>query len=108
MYDLDVTSPIAWKHNGMDSKTAERLRLETLRDVRWGNDLAVHDSWTLSFARPLVPGQSLARSQRVEKRLEQLAFLVKDHGQGEGAAARCRGILTDLQELGVQTSAEAG
>ncbi len=107
-YDLDVTSPIAWRHNGMDSKTAERLRLETLRDVRWGNDLAVHDSWTLSFARPLVPGHSLAKSQRVEKRLEQLAFLVKDQGEGEAAAARCRGILTDLQQLGVQTSAEAG
>ena len=104
MYELEVRSAVDWTHAGMDSQTAMRLRVEALHAVRWGNDQAVHDIWNLSYERPMVPGQPLARSLRIEKRLEQLAFLVKDHGQGEAAAARCRGILADLQQLGVQTS----
>ena len=96
-------TPADWTHKGMDSQTAMKLRSRALRAVRWGNDRAVHDIWNLSYERPMVPGQSLAQSLRIEKRLEQLAFLVKDKGQDEDAAARCRELLTDLQQLGVQT-----
>jgi len=103
VYELEVKSAADWTHKGMNSQAAMRLRMRTLRDVRWGNDQAVHDMWNLSYMRPLVPGQPLTQSLRIEKRLEQLAFLVKDQGQGDAAAARCRGILTDLQQLGVQT-----
>jgi anaerobic magnesium-protoporphyrin IX monomethyl ester cyclase len=104
MFDLEVRSPADWTHRGMDSQTAIKLRSRALRAVRWGNDLAVHDIWNLSYERPMVPGQSLAQSLRVEKRLEQLAFLVKDKGDDDAAAARCRALLTDLQQLGVSLS----
>jgi anaerobic magnesium-protoporphyrin IX monomethyl ester cyclase len=103
MYGLEVQSAAEWKHCGMNSETAIRLRLETLRAVRWSNDRAVHDGWQLPFIRPLVPEHSLAASLRVEKRLEQLAFLVKDLGAGEDAQHRCRSILSELDQLGVQT-----
>jgi radical SAM superfamily enzyme YgiQ (UPF0313 family) len=104
MYDLEVRSPADWTHRGMDSQTAMKLRSRALRAVRWGNDRAVHDIWNLSYERPMVPGQSLAQSLRVEKRLEQLAFLVKDKGDDADAGTRCRALLTDLQQLGVSLS----
>ncbi|MFM8533620.1 MAG: B12-binding domain-containing radical SAM protein [Acidimicrobiia bacterium] len=103
MYGLEVESAGEWKHCGMDSETAIRLRLDTLRAVRWGNDQAVHDGWQLPFIRPLVPQHSLSTSLRVEKRLEQLAFLVRDLGEGEDARHRCRTILAELDQFGVQT-----
>jgi hypothetical protein len=46
--------------------------------------------------------ENIAQSLRIEKRLEQLAFLVKDKGDDEDVAVRCRALLSDLQQLGVQ------
>lgn len=103
MFELEVRSPADWTHRGMDAQTAMKLRSRVLRAVRWENDQAIHDIWNLSYERPLVPGQSLSQSLRIEKRLEQLAFLVKDQGDDQDAAARGRALLDDLRQLGVQT-----
>jgi hypothetical protein len=108
MYDLEVTDGITWRHRGMDSRTAIKLRQRTLHEVRWKNESAVHDAWQLSYVRPIVPGVPLQTSVKVEKRVEQLAFLVKDQGQGEAAERRCRAILDDLERLGVDTRSAAG
>ena len=100
-YELEVTDGFTWKHAGMDSSTAIQLRAKTLFDVRWNNDNAVHDAWQLAYIRPLIPGVSLPASVKVEKRVEQLAFLVKDLGENDASAARCRQILSDLERQGV-------
>jgi hypothetical protein len=100
-YALEVTDGFTWKHQGMDSDTAIQLRAKTLFDVRWHNDNAVHDAWQLAYVRPLIPGVSLPASVKVEKRVEQLAFLVKDLGENDASAARCRQILSDLERQGV-------
>lgn len=38
---------------------------------------------------------------------ERLAYLVKDFGQDEAAAARCLGLLDELESLGVSTRSSA-
>jgi hypothetical protein len=101
MYELEVTDGFTWKHKGMDSKTAIALRAKTLVDVRWKNDRAVHDAWQLAYVRPLIPGMTLPQSLRIEKRVEQLAFLIKDLGEDDASAARCRGILDELRANGI-------
>ncbi len=108
LFDLDVTNPWTWKHNGMDSFTAQRLRSETLLAARWQSDRAVHDLWQPAFMRPFMPGISQPANLRLEKALERLAYLVKDLGQDEAAAARCRGLLAELESLGVSTVSDTG
>ncbi len=108
LYELDVTNGWTWKHSGMDSLTAIRLRAETLRAARWKSDHAVHDLWQPSYMRPFMPGLSMPTSIRLEKALERLAYLVKDQGQDEAAAARCRSLLEELASLGVSTASAAG
>jgi anaerobic magnesium-protoporphyrin IX monomethyl ester cyclase len=105
-FDLEVESPITWKHCGMDSRTAEALRAQTLFETRWKNEHAVHELWQPRYQRPLVPDVDLQTNYRIEKLVEQLAYLAKDLGTGDAVAARCRAILDELRELGVRESDE--
>jgi radical SAM superfamily enzyme YgiQ (UPF0313 family) len=109
LYDLEVTNGWTWKHSGMDSVTANRLRTETLHTARWKNDHAVHDLWQPNYMRPFMANLTMPNSIKLEKALERLAYLVKDRGEGEDAAATCRGLLDELSSMGVWTgSAERG
>lgn len=100
-FDLEVTNPITWKHCGMDSQTASALRTQTLFETRWRNEHAIHELWQPRYARPLVPDVDLQTNYRIEKLVEQLAYLAKDLGTGEAEAARCQAILGELERHGV-------
>jgi radical SAM superfamily enzyme YgiQ (UPF0313 family) len=109
LFDLEVENGWTWKHSGMDSETAQRLRAETLLAARWQSDHAVHDLWQPNYMRPFMRDLRMPQTLRLEKAIERLAYLLKDHGEGEASAARCRGLLAELSELNVWTgSADAG
>ncbi|MDP1569403.1 MAG: radical SAM protein [Vicinamibacterales bacterium] len=103
IYDLEVTNGWTWTHAGMDSITAMRLRLKTLHEVRWKNDHAVNDVWQSAYTRPFMAGAPLSVNLKIEKALERLGHVVKDFGDGEAAAERCRALLDELTALGVET-----
>ncbi len=105
IYDLQVANPLTWTHCGMDSTTALELRDRTLLETRWQNDHAVHELWQLWHMRPLVPEADLWTNYRIEKAIERLAYLVKDRGDDDDAAGRCRSLLDELSGLGVWTGA---
>lgn len=107
MHQLEVTSPVAWKHKGMDSNTALELREKTLFEARWQNDEGVHSGWQVGYERPLVPDVDLRTNYRVEKLIERLAFVQKDWGCGQAGADRCRSILVDMERLGIRLDVDA-
>jgi len=103
IYDLEVANGWTWTHAGMDSTTAMALRLQTLYEVRWKNDHAVNDVWQSAYTRPFVPGAPLSVNLKVEKAIDRLGHVVKDFGDDEAAARRCRALLDELTALGVET-----
>lgn len=102
IYELEVMNPTTWRHCGMDSATAFRLRERTLHEARWKNDHAVHELWQLWHVRPLVPDLELQANYRIEKLIERLAYLLKDHGESAATGERCRAMLRELAALGVR------
>ena len=107
MYDLQVSSGWMWKHSGMSSQTAMKLQDRTIREVRWKNDDAVLNLWQSNFMRPMLPTEPFRTGPRIEKAIERLAFCVHDLGEHADTAARCRGLLDELESLGVDTGARA-
>jgi tRNA A37 methylthiotransferase MiaB len=107
IYDLRVTNPFTWTHTGMDSATAMTLRERTIHAVRWQNDEAIHDVWQSWHDRPIHPTAPLRTSYRIEKAIERLAFAVRDLGESESTSRRVRGLLGDLEGLGVDTAASS-
>lgn len=104
-FQLEYSSPVTWKHVGMDSETAGALREKTMQEVRWKNDRAVLNLWQNSYSRPLVPGFDLTQNERVEKLVERLAFVAKDLGDGAAAADTCQTLLTELRGMGIESQA---
>ncbi len=100
-FQLEYSSPVTWKHVGMDSETAGALRERTMREVRWQSEHAVLHLWQNAYSRPLVPEFDLARNERVEKLVERLAFAVKDLGEGAAAADQCQQLLANLDDMGI-------
>lgn len=90
-----------WTHNGMDSQTAARLRLETLRDVRWKNDHAIARLWQHDYESPLLPDRSLAENKVVEKLVDRLGMLSADITDPAEAASRQADLLSRLAHHGV-------
>jgi radical SAM superfamily enzyme YgiQ (UPF0313 family) len=109
-FDLEVLDPSCearvWRHQGMDSETAARLRLETMREVRWKNDRAIARMWQHDYESPLLPGRSSADNAVVEKLVDRLGMLSADFMDASDVARRRDGLLTSLSRYGVH--AEAG
>ncbi|MFI9586922.1 LOG family protein [Streptomyces sp. NPDC052236] len=77
-----------WSHTGMDSATARRLQLETLREVRWKNDRAMQRTWQHDYELPLLPGRSTAENSAVEKLVDRLGMASADFPDAAEAAGR--------------------
>lgn len=109
-FGLEVLDPSGeariWRHNGMDSETAERLQLETLREVRWKNDRAIARVWQHDYESPLLPHRSAADNKVVEKLVDRLGMVSADFTDAAEATRRRDGVLTSLSRFGVR--AEAG
>ncbi|MET8979459.1 radical SAM protein [Streptomyces sp. NPDC004539] len=90
-----------WSHVGMDSDTAHRLQLETLREVRWKNDRAMHRTWQRDYELPLLPDRSVEENSRVEKLVDRLGMASADFPDPATAADRRAGLLADLAAHGV-------
>ncbi|MFD8869511.1 B12-binding domain-containing radical SAM protein [Streptomyces sp. NPDC059590] len=103
VFDLDGEAE-DWTHHGMDSRTAARLQLETLREVRWKNDHAIARVWQHGFESPLLPGRSPARNAVVEKLVDRLGMLSADVRDPAEAARRRDRLLSELAGHGVVTA----
>ncbi|MEV6539000.1 radical SAM protein [Streptomyces sp. NPDC051665] len=95
-----------WAHTGMDSATARRLQLETLRDVRWKNDRAIQRTWQRDYELPLLPHRSVAENAVVEKLVDRLGMASADFPDRAVAADRRAALLGQLADHGV-TSPDA-
>ena len=69
----------AWRHIGMDSATAFELNHRTLDAVRARNDDAVLIIWQDYYQRWLLPHVSRTENLRIEKTVERIAMLPRDH-----------------------------
>ncbi|HEU5059602.1 MAG TPA: radical SAM protein [Kofleriaceae bacterium] len=103
---LDPAQPAyAWSHRGMDVATARRLLTATLDEARWKNEEGVLMLWQMQYETPLVPDATPQVNRRVEKLVERLAFLPRDHRDDEQARRRFAALLAELGELGVSLEA---
>jgi anaerobic magnesium-protoporphyrin IX monomethyl ester cyclase len=100
VFDLDGEAE-DWAHNGMDSRTAARLQLEALREVRWRNDHAIARVWQHGFESPLLPDRSPAQNAVVEKLVDRLGMLSADVRDPAEATRRRDRLLSDLAGHGV-------
>lgn len=104
-FGLEVQDPSGeariWRHNGMDSETAARLQLETLREVRWRNDNAIARVWQHNFEAPLLPQRSAADNAVVEKLVDRIGMLSADFTEPAEVSRRRDGLLTSLERYGV-------
>lgn len=90
-----------WSHNGMDSATARRLQLETLREVRWKNDRAMQRTWQRDYELPLLPDRTVAENAVVEKLVDRLGMASADFPDPATATDRRAGLLAQLADHGV-------
>jgi anaerobic magnesium-protoporphyrin IX monomethyl ester cyclase len=96
-YDLDSE----WSHIGMDSGTAKSLQTAALDEIRRTNDKAVVDHWQDNYQRPLMPEAPPATNLAVEKAIERLALVARDHSDVDAGAAHVNAQLDVLQRQGV-------
>ncbi|WP_369172029.1 radical SAM protein [Streptomyces sp. R28] len=94
-----------WSHTGMDSATARRLQLQTLREVRWKNDRAIQRTWQRDYELPLLPDRSAAENSVVEKLVDRLGMASADFPDPTTAAARRADLLGQLGPHGVTSAA---
>jgi len=90
-----------WSHVGMDRATANTLRRETLRDVRWANDGAVHNLWQGLYEMPLAPTLSAKANLRIEKLIDRLGMVSVDFPDESEARRRRHASEHALDALGV-------
>ncbi|MFE0255400.1 B12-binding domain-containing radical SAM protein [Streptomyces sp. NPDC059010] len=104
-FDLRVHDPDGdaehWSHTGMDSTTARRLQLETLREVRWKNDRAIQRTWQRDYELPLLPDRSVTENSVIEKLVDRLGMASADFPNPATAATKRAGVLRQLTGHGV-------
>ena len=104
-FNIELDDPdepdLGWRHAGMDHITAHRLRQDTLREVRWGNDHAVLGLWQGNYEMPLAPTKSDADNLRIEKAIERLAWASLDIPIAERRHACTQANASELQQLGI-------
>jgi anaerobic magnesium-protoporphyrin IX monomethyl ester cyclase len=96
-YDSDSS----WSHIGMNSGEARALQAATLDEVRRRNDDAVLLYWQSGYEEPLAPGMPAATNLAIEKAIERLAMVARDHSGADSGAAQVRAQLDVLRRQGV-------
>jgi anaerobic magnesium-protoporphyrin IX monomethyl ester cyclase len=91
-YDSDS----AWAHIGMNSDEARALQASTLDEVRRRNDSAVYLYWQGRYEEALLPDAAAATNLAVEKSIERLAMIARDHPDIDAGAAEVRAELAKL------------
>ncbi|MBO3747348.1 radical SAM protein [Streptosporangiaceae bacterium NEAU-GS5] len=98
---LDEENPdFSWRHCGMDVETAYELNHRTLDEVRRRNDDAVLIIWQDAYQRWLVPSLSRAENLRLEKTVERVAMLPRDHPDPREGMPVLDGLLERLRRWG--------
>lgn len=109
-FGLEVQDPSGeariWRHDGMDSETAARLQLETLREVRWRNDHAIARTWQHDYETPMLPHRGAADNAVVEKLVDRLGMVSADFTDCAEVARRRDGLLADLARYDVRAEPE--
>ncbi|MFI7080182.1 B12-binding domain-containing radical SAM protein [Micromonospora sp. NPDC049903] len=102
---IEVDDPEApdysWRHHGMDIHQARQLWRQTLEEVRWGSDTAVHLLWQKDYETPLIPWRDARTNFRLEKLVERLAMLPTAEPDPRRARPRIARILDELAREGV-------
>jgi hypothetical protein len=91
----------SWSHCGMDAQQAQKLLTQTLDDVRWKNDTAIHYLWQPEYESPLSPALDRASSHRLQKIVERYAMLPTVTEPGSDLH---QSVVHDLNQLGVTTT----
>lgn len=94
-----------WNHNGMTSDTAFALREKLLSDVRRNNSMAIYKSWQSPYEWPFIKDRTKGENLRIERLLDNLAFLPKDYAD-ELVRKQVIEIKRTLEEYGVFFSEE--
>lgn len=89
-----------WNHNGMSSDTAFALREKLLVDVRKNNSMAIYKSWQSPYEWPFIKSRSKSENIRIERLLDNLAFLSRDYS-GEHIRKQVIRIKDELEKYGV-------
>lgn len=99
---LDPEDPdYAWQHAGMDVSLAHSLLRDTLDEVRWRNDRAVHLLWQKDYETPLIPGLSVTDSLWLEKLVERFAMLPLHEPEPLRGRQQLNRLLGELARAGV-------
>jgi anaerobic magnesium-protoporphyrin IX monomethyl ester cyclase len=99
-YDSDS----AWSHVGMNSDEARTLQATTLDEVRRRSDDAVYLYWQGRYEGALLPGASAADNLVIEKAIERLAMVARDHSDLDDGAAAVRAQIALLARHDVAPS----
>lgn len=89
-----------WTHNGMSSDTAFMLREKLLKDVRKHNSMAIYKSWQSPYEWPFIKTRSKEENIKIERLLDNLAFLPRDYSANE-IPAMVEKIRKELELYGV-------
>lgn len=89
-----------WKHNGMTSDEAFKIREEVLKSVRRNNSNAIYKSWQSPYEWPFVTNQDRESNIRIERLIDNLIYLVQDKSEEEIDSA-IDDICDQLEKLGV-------
>jgi anaerobic magnesium-protoporphyrin IX monomethyl ester cyclase len=103
---IEVDDPEApdysWRHIGMDIATARKLWRETLDEVRWGSDDAVHLLWQKDYETPLIPWRDARANLRLEKLVERMAMLPLREPDPARARPQAEALLRALKQEGIR------
>lgn len=93
-----------WKHNGMDSKEANRLREKLLSDIRkCQSTKAIHKSWQYAYEWPLIKERTREENICIEKIFDQLMFLKTDYIDDIEREKMLKKLITKLKTYGIAT-----
>lgn len=93
-----------WSHCGMNSLMANKLRSQTIKDVRLSNSKAIHCSWQRYFQWPLLPEKSRKINLEVEKLIDRLIFSIKDFKNEVERKNEIAKIIKQLSVYGISPS----
>lgn len=89
-----------WRHKGMNSDEAFRLRDRVLKSVRRHNSKAIYKSWQSPFAWPFVTNKSREENLLIERLIDNLIYLVQDVPENQ-IRNQVLSIRSKLADMGV-------
>jgi anaerobic magnesium-protoporphyrin IX monomethyl ester cyclase len=92
----------SWSHVGMDVHEARKLNHDTLDMVRRRNDAAVLMLWQADYQHWLLPHLDARDNLRIEKTVERIGMVPRDHRKAADGAAAIARHLAELARFGVR------